>query len=171
MKSFGNCVSLFVCVCYLAFFTLLAGCDASAHAAPAETDNVPLIAATIGSLESKPTVSPAPKVDPAGVCPNCKGKGSVGDGRTMVTCKACNGSGKLGAAMPANAVLVTNAGEWVQQCNGRSCRMVPANKQEQQFIEPPGESCACGSSCACAGETSRGFLPRRQSRRAARRGQ
>lgn len=40
----------------------------------------------------KPAPAPAPSGD---VCPDCKGKGQLGDGRTMNTCPTCNGTGKV----------------------------------------------------------------------------
>lgn len=36
----------------------------------------------------------APPVTPSSICDNCNGKGKVGDGRVMVTCPVCKGSGK-----------------------------------------------------------------------------
>lgn len=37
---------------------------------------------------------PAPAPSPSGVCENCRGTGKVGDGRVMVTCPVCDGTGK-----------------------------------------------------------------------------
>lgn len=42
---------------------------------------------------------PEPKPD-SDKCQNCDGKGKVGDGRVMVTCRVCNGTGKTPKAEP-----------------------------------------------------------------------
>jgi hypothetical protein len=51
-------------------------------------------AVTLGQV-SIDTPSPPPSPRPSdGKCKNCKGVGKVGDGRTMLTCDVCKGTGK-----------------------------------------------------------------------------
>ncbi len=45
----------------------------------------------------KPTPSPTPS-PVSSVCPDCEGKGTLGDGKTSVTCTTCKGTGKKLAA-------------------------------------------------------------------------
>ncbi len=77
----------------IAIALLMCGCeppkpstreDYSAHAA-----------VTLGqaSIDSSPAPSPGPSPSD-GKCKNCKGVGKVGDGRTMLTCDVCKGTGK-----------------------------------------------------------------------------
>ena len=44
---------------------------------------------------------PSPRPQPGDKCDNCNGTGKVGDGRVMVTCAVCDGTGVIPAAEPA----------------------------------------------------------------------
>jgi hypothetical protein len=57
-------------------------------------------AAAIGT-ESKTPVTPPSPDNPTGVCPNCNGKGRVGDGTVETICVVCDGTGKVTNAMTA----------------------------------------------------------------------
>jgi hypothetical protein len=74
--------------------TLMLGCCGCESSKPASEDYTPHAAVTLGqnSIDSAtPTPSPKPS---DGKCKNCKGVGKVGDGRTMLTCDVCKGTGK-----------------------------------------------------------------------------
>lgn len=42
-------------------------------------------------------IAPTPAPPSDGKCPNCEGRGYVGDGRVRVTCQPCGGTGKAKA--------------------------------------------------------------------------
>jgi hypothetical protein len=74
--------------------TVMLGCCGCEPNKPASEDYTPHAAVTLGqnSIDSNtPTPSPKPS---DGKCKNCKGVGKVGDGRTMLTCDVCKGTGK-----------------------------------------------------------------------------
>lgn len=52
----------------------------------------PAVAAMAISVFTKSDVKPNP--DAGDKCENCDGKGEVGDGRVMIKCRVCNGTGK-----------------------------------------------------------------------------
>lgn len=57
------------------------------------------------------TLSPSPAPAPATVCENCNGTGKIGDGRIVMTCPACGGTGK-----PTRSVLKS------PECKDGTCR-------------------------------------------------
>lgn len=54
------------------------------------------------SLAGQDGPAPTPKGDE---CENCNGTGKVGDGRTMLTCTVCDGTGKIKKETPVPAVV------------------------------------------------------------------
>lgn len=73
---------------------ILAGC--SRHHGEPDTARaaVAIALAWVEAGMPGPDASPAPGPDTSDVCWNCSGRGQVGDGRTMLTCRVCNGSGR-----------------------------------------------------------------------------
>lgn len=75
----------------------LAGCSSRDHGKP----DVPRAAVAIalawteaGMPSADTTPAPSPDGGDATQCWNCKGRGKVGDGVTMMTCQVCGGSGR-----------------------------------------------------------------------------
>ena len=101
---------------------LLVGCG---PAPIASEDYTPHAAVTLGqnSIDSD-TPTPAPKPSD-GKCKNCKGVGKVGDGRTMLTCDVCKGTGKDTTASKlepeALADPTSQALSLPQVCDGDQC--------------------------------------------------
>lgn len=76
--------------------TIMLGCCGCEPPKPSTREDYSAHAAvTLGhaSIDSSPAPSPGPKPSD-GKCKNCKGVGKVGDGRTMLTCDVCKGTGK-----------------------------------------------------------------------------
>ena len=50
-----------------------------------------------GVVQLRATPGPAPddKPKPGDKCPNCEGRGYVGDGRVQVKCQPCDGTGRV----------------------------------------------------------------------------
>lgn len=69
---------------WLLVLVLASGCSSSVT-----TDDLQPFVAVTGHYS---TLAPAP--EKPGVCRACSGRGVVGDGRVMMTCQACNGTGK-----------------------------------------------------------------------------
>jgi RecJ-like exonuclease len=46
-------------------------------------------------LQAAPDATPDDKPKPGDKCPNCEGRGYVGDGRVQVKCQPCDGTGKV----------------------------------------------------------------------------
>ena len=62
------------------------------------------LAAGVLAMHTQPKPPPVVPVAPVGgVCPDCRGKGKLGDGTVMITCPTCNGTGRaaVGTAEPA----------------------------------------------------------------------
>lgn len=58
---------------------------------------------------NKPVTPPSPAPKPvAADCDNCNGVGKVGDGRIMLTCPVCNGTGKKASDVPENVKVYPN---------------------------------------------------------------
>lgn len=75
---------------------LLVGCQ-SVEAMPDMSGEAAVIVA-MASLDSPAT--PAVVVPSSDQCSNCKGRGKVGDGVTMLTCAVCGGTGKAVKDIP-----------------------------------------------------------------------
>ena len=79
----------------LSFIVVIAGCVVSLPIQDA-TISADLAAETsraIVRMRAAPQPPPGPK--PGDVCPNCKGKGYVGDGVVKTKCLPCDGTGKV----------------------------------------------------------------------------
>lgn len=46
-------------------------------------------------LQAAPGPAPDDKPKPGDKCPNCEGRGYVGDGRVQVKCQPCDGTGRV----------------------------------------------------------------------------
>lgn len=80
----------------LPFVVAFVGCVASIPSDPGITADLAVEAARALVLlraETAPDVAPRPK--PGDKCPNCEGRGYVGDGRVRVKCQPCDGTGKV----------------------------------------------------------------------------
>ena len=65
----------------------------------ATDENAPLNARaawcwSLAVASASPATPDRPQPKPGDPCDNCQGRGKVGDGVTMVTCKVCGGTGK-----------------------------------------------------------------------------
>jgi hypothetical protein len=80
------------------FFVVVVGCVASIPGDP--TISADLACETARSIVQLRNMAPpddAPK--PGDKCPNCDGRGYVGDGRVKVKCQPCDGTGKVPASV------------------------------------------------------------------------
>ena len=80
---------------FLGSSLLFVGCSKPGTTSASKEDFSGHVAATLAShvvLKSSP--GPNPVTPSSDICPNCNGVGKVGDGRTMLTCGECNGTGK-----------------------------------------------------------------------------
>lgn len=91
----------FYLIVTLAFASILSGCNILQPPVP-DGNYVPLIASSVGVATSgkQVTIGPVTPDKPSALCKNCKGRGKIGDGRTMVTCPICNGTGKGSGELP-----------------------------------------------------------------------
>ena len=106
----------------LAIITLpIAGCVISETVAdePSYLHQISVVAGELAT-DPDPIVIPAPTDQ----CSNCKGRGKVGDGVTMLTCPVCNGTGKN--TKPKEVPVV-----------------IPDPPKE------PTSGCKCGDDCKC----------------------
>lgn len=53
------------------------------------------LARGVVQLRAAPGTKPDDKPKPGGKCPNCDGRGYVGDGTVKVKCQPCDGTGKV----------------------------------------------------------------------------
>ena len=53
------------------------------------------LARGVVQLRAAPDATPDDKPKPGDKCPNCEGRGYVGDGTVKVKCQPCNGTGKV----------------------------------------------------------------------------
>lgn len=70
------------------------------------------------SITPTPSPSPTPSSDK---CDNCGGVGKVGDGRTMITCPVCDGTGKAQKVNDEPVTLYPNyplRSKWWSGCSG-----------------------------------------------------
>lgn len=69
-----------------------------------------------------PVTPPSPSPKPVSAdCDNCNGVGKVGDGRTMLTCPVCNGTGKKASDAPLDVKVFPNypiRNSWWTGCSG-----------------------------------------------------
>ena len=102
---------LIPCLCIL----LIAGCDPVE-----EKDYLDLTEKTqLGAYISLAVVTSTPEPDGGGggklqvgdTCPDCGGRGSVGDGTIESTCNRCKGTGKIQAGDPDVAAMSNDNGE------------------------------------------------------------
>lgn len=74
---------------------VLAGCVATLpNDATISADLACELARGVVQLRSAPDV-PDDKPNPGDKCPNCEGRGYVGDGTVKVKCQPCDGTGKV----------------------------------------------------------------------------
>ena len=74
----------------LVFAVMLVGCVASLPRDDSVTADLACETAR-EVVRVRQTIRPTPK---PGVCQNCDGSGKVGDGRIVITCPVCKGTGK-----------------------------------------------------------------------------
>jgi hypothetical protein len=53
------------------------------------------MARAVVQLRVTPDTTPDDKPKPGDKCPNCEGRGYVGDGRVQVKCQPCDGTGRV----------------------------------------------------------------------------
>ena len=82
-------MSRWLCVLMLATI----GCVASIPGDPTLTAD--LAVETAIALVAVPDIAPDDEPKPGDTCPNCEGRGYVGDGKVRVPCQTCGGGGKV----------------------------------------------------------------------------
>lgn len=82
-------MSRWLCVLMLATI----GCVASIPGDPTLTAD--LAVETAVALVAVPDMVPDDEPKPGDTCPNCEGRGYVGDGKVRVPCQPCGGGGKV----------------------------------------------------------------------------
>lgn len=74
----------------------MAGCIATLPSDPTISADLAVETARgVVQLRAKPDATPDGKPKPGDPCPNCDGRGYVGDGTVKVQCQPCNGGGKV----------------------------------------------------------------------------
>jgi hypothetical protein len=74
----------------------LAGCVASLPDDPTiSADLACEVARAVVQLRAAPDATPDDKPKPGDKCPNCDGRGYVGDGTVKVKCQPCEGTGRV----------------------------------------------------------------------------
>lgn len=74
----------------------LAGCVATLPSDPNITADLACeLARGVVQLRAQPDATPDDKPNPGDKCPNCEGRGYVGDGRVQVKCQPCDGTGRI----------------------------------------------------------------------------
>jgi len=53
------------------------------------------MARAVVQLRAAPDATPDDNPKPGDKCPNCEGRGYVGDGRVQVKCQPCDGTGRV----------------------------------------------------------------------------
>jgi hypothetical protein len=74
---------------------VLAGCVATLPDDASISADLACEAARALVLERARPDTPDDKPKPGDKCPNCEGRGYVGDGRVQVKCQPCDGTGKV----------------------------------------------------------------------------
>jgi hypothetical protein len=74
----------------------LAGCVATLPDDPTiSADLACEVARAVVQLRAAPDATPDDKPKPGDKCPNCDGRGYVGDGTVKVNCQPCDGTGRV----------------------------------------------------------------------------
>jgi hypothetical protein len=74
----------------------VAGCVATLPDDPTiSADLACEVARAVVQLRAAPDVTPDDKPKPGDKCPNCDGRGYVGDGTVKVNCQPCEGTGRV----------------------------------------------------------------------------
>jgi poly(3-hydroxybutyrate) depolymerase len=74
----------------------LAGCVATLPDDPTiSADLACEVARAVVQLRAAPDATPDNKPKPGDKCPNCDGRGYVGDGTVKVNCQPCDGTGRV----------------------------------------------------------------------------
>jgi poly(3-hydroxybutyrate) depolymerase len=74
----------------------LAGCVATLPDDPTiSADLACEVARAVVQLRAAPDATPDNKPKPGDKCPNCDGRGYVGDGTVKVKCQPCEGTGRV----------------------------------------------------------------------------
>ena len=75
----------------------LAGCVATLPKDPTITADLAceLARGVVQLRAASPDATPDDKPKPGDKCPNCDGRGFVGDGRVQVKCQPCDGTGRV----------------------------------------------------------------------------
>jgi hypothetical protein len=74
----------------------MAGCVATLPDDPTiSADLACEVARAVVQLRAAPDATPDDKPKPGDKCPNCDGRGYVGDGTVKVKCQPCEGTGRV----------------------------------------------------------------------------
>ena len=78
------------------FLIGMAGCVATLPDDPTiSADLACEVARAVVQLRAAPDATPDDKPKPGDKCPNCDGRGYVGDGTVKVNCQPCDGTGRV----------------------------------------------------------------------------
>jgi hypothetical protein len=78
------------------FLIGMAGCVATLPNDPTISADLAVeVARGVVQLRAAADTTPDDKPKPGDKCPNCEGRGYVGDGRVQVKCQPCNGTGRV----------------------------------------------------------------------------
>jgi hypothetical protein len=79
----------------LVFVVVMAGCVATLPDDPTVSADLAVETARAVMALRKEVAPPAPGPRPGDRCPNCDGRGYIGDGTVKVQCQPCEGTGKV----------------------------------------------------------------------------
>jgi hypothetical protein len=80
----------------IVFLIGMAGCVATLPDDPTiSADLACEVARAVVQLRAAPDATPDDKPKPGDKCPNCDGRGYVGDGTVKVNCQPCDGTGRV----------------------------------------------------------------------------
>jgi hypothetical protein len=79
----------------LVFVVAMAGCVATLPDDPTISADLAVETARAVMALRQEVPPPAPGPKPGDKCPNCEGRGYVGDGTVKVKCQPCGGTGKV----------------------------------------------------------------------------